>query len=259
MTRDLPPNVAAIGVALARNAGGYLRNTVRVAGVTCQVCSTPWPYSDTCNQCHRHEQSGMLIADRVASMVYAPKRLSSGQPGQMYVALFGYKSVRPQVAHTELIQSLLGLAISGHMVCGHKLAQQPVFRWAAVPSTQRPPQEHPLRRLVAARFQPGFEVALTTRPGAVKERTLQPANFEIHGTILPGTHVTVLDDSWVTGGSAQSAAVALRTAGAATVSILTLARVLGPEFGPNSDFMRSGYWQRDFDYTVCPWTGSGCP
>ncbi len=54
-------------------------------------------------------------------------------------------------------------------------------------------------------------------------------------------------------------AIALHQAGAASVSIMTLARILGAEHGPNAAFMRSDRWLRAFDYRICPWTGAACP
>jgi hypothetical protein len=43
-----------------------------------------------------------------------------------------------------------------------------------------------------------------------------------------GQDVLVLDDSWVSGGSAQSAAVALKRAGARRVAVIVLGRHLNP-------------------------------
>lgn len=259
MTREFPEGVAMIGVALENAAGGYLRNMSREPGIVCQVCGTPWGSGLFCNQCSPHARAGVRLADRVASMTYAPKHTLSGVPGQAYVALRGYKADRPQGSHVELVGSLLGLGINGHMRCAHQLAGVPNFRWTTVPSTRRDGREHPVRALAAARFTPGFELEVRARPGAQKLRAIQPENFEVIGEIPAHTHVGVIDDAWVTGGSAQSVAAVVSAAGASQVSILTAGRVLGPDFPPNAAYMRSDRWKQDFDFRICPWTGGACP
>jgi predicted molibdopterin-dependent oxidoreductase YjgC len=67
MTRVLPPAVVQIGEAISDNAG-YLHNTVREPLVTCEICSTPVEGYQLCYQCRTHVQSGLAIADRVASV-----------------------------------------------------------------------------------------------------------------------------------------------------------------------------------------------
>ena len=68
----------------------------------------------------------------------------------------------------------------------------------------------------------------------------------------------LLDDTWATGGHAQSAVLGLRAAGAAHVSLLVVARWIKADFGDNAAFLR-GLADRDYDPEVCPWTGSDCP
>jgi predicted amidophosphoribosyltransferase len=45
-----------------------------------------------------------------------------------------------------------------------------------------------------------------------------------------GKHVLVLDDVWTTGSEAQSAAFALRCAGAAAASVMVVGRWLNPRY-----------------------------
>lgn len=68
----------------------------------------------------------------------------------------------------------------------------------------------------------------------------------------------LLDDTWATGGHAQSAALGLRSAGAAHISLLVAARWIKTDYGDNAVFLRS-LADRDYDPEVCPWTGGGCP
>jgi len=66
-----------------------------------------------------------------------------------------------------------------------------------------------------------------------------------------------MDDTWTSGGHAQSAALALRGAGAARVSLLVIARWISPKYGDNAEFLRK-LSKSDYNPELCPWTGSQC-
>lgn len=70
-------------------------------------------------------------------------------------------------------------------------------------------------------------------------------------------HVLLIDDTWTTGGHAQSAVLALRKAGASRVSLLVVARWLKEDYGNNKQFIAS-LRTRDFNPGICPWTGGDC-
>jgi hypothetical protein len=70
--------------------------------------------------------------------------------------------------------------------------------------------------------------------------------------------VLLIDDTWTGGGHAQSAAVALRRAGATHVSMLVVARCVKEDFGDNARFLRE-LSSKDYDPATCPWTGGNCP
>lgn len=259
MTRRLPPALDDLGVALGRTAGGYLHNALREPPETCSVCATPVDGWQRCFKCNEHAKSGLPIADFVASMVYAVKRSPAGERDQMYTAMYGYKAPYPQATYVNVVRTLLLLGIVGHLDCVLSLSGASDVRWATVPGTQHA-REHPLHRLVASMFtSPDLEVPLRLSPTATKERALRPGGLIVEAAMPRDTHIALIDDSWVTGGSAQSAAVALRQAGAASVSILTVARVLEPTYRTTEAFLRSDSWGRPFDYAICPWTGGDCP
>jgi hypothetical protein len=95
---------------------------------------------------------------------------------------------------------------------------------AVVPSSRGRPGEHPLRTLVAPCLTLRW-AALAARPGeASRLRDLDPRRFR--AARLPGARVLLLDDTWTTGASAQSAAMALRRAGASAVAVVVLGRHL---------------------------------
>ena len=58
-----------------------------------------------------------------------------------------------------------------------------------------------------------------------RERVLDPQLFYVDSDQVSG-HVVIVEDSWVTGANAQSAAIALHQAGADYVTILSVARLL---------------------------------
>jgi hypothetical protein len=75
-------------------------------------------------------------------------------------------------------------------------------------------------------------VALSAGPrAAARGREVSPGWLRLPGDEaggVPGASVLVVDDTWVSGGTAQSVAVALKRAGAARVTIVVLGRHLDP-------------------------------
>jgi hypothetical protein len=152
---------------------------------------------------------------------------------------------------------LLRIALSSHTKCAEVLGGRPVTRWAVVPSLPAKPHAHPLRSLVSGYVQ-GTEVSLLAAKTVHDPRAVSPDHFSC-GTVLPAeAHVLLIDDTWTTGGHAQSAVLALRRAGAARVSVLVVARWLKEDFGNNRHFI-SGLATRDFNPRTCPWTANTCP
>jgi hypothetical protein len=96
---------------------------------------------------------------------------------------------------------------------------------AVVPSGRGRPGLHPLRALAgpvlagAALDLPWARLSLADPddPGA---READPGRFL--AAPVPGAGVLLLDDTWTTGASAQSAAAALRLAGARSVAVVVL-------------------------------------
>jgi predicted amidophosphoribosyltransferase len=52
--------------------------------------------------------------------------------------------------------------------------------------------------------------------------------FSLGSDSLNGRHLLIIDDTWTTGGHAQSLALSARAAGAGAVTIVVLARWLDP-------------------------------
>ena len=241
--------MARLSAALVSRAGGYFRNPVRLDGVTCAVCMTPVASYERCYQCEHRERAG--LADAVAFLTYAVAGEQSG-----YV-MRGYKARPPLGEHRTIVTLLVLLALSRHADCPGTLAGAPVTYWASVPSLPAKPGEHPLHQIVGnLALRP--EIPLVAAAKTQFPRDVSPQHFGTNARLPLGSHVLLIDDTWVAGGRAQSAVLALRKAGAAHVSVLVVARWLKKDFGANAKFL-STLSSVDYDPGICPWTGSSCP
>ena len=160
------------------------------------------------------------MADLVAPVAIAVK----GDPYAEY--LWQYKSAVPSLHAREraerLLRALLLLFLRDHGTCLWTAAGVGVPTQAAVVPTGRSrPGPHPLR-LLAADYLDLPWAELTARPGRYLDRELDPTRYA--AAVRPGARVLLLDDTWTTGSSAQSAAMALRNAGARTVVTVVLGR-----------------------------------
>ena len=247
-----PTTLERLIAALVQNAGGWLRNPVRIRSVTCEVCTTPTESGYIkCFPCKLHCEAAR-VADQVAPLTYAIAQTQSG-----YV-MRGYKATPPVHEHKKYVTLLSILGLSIHARCAGNLLGAPITHWSLVPSLPPKPGDHPLRALVA-NSAPGTETILTAARHTQFPRNMGADHFTVStGPIIQGSHVLLIDDTWAGGGHAQSAALALRAAGASFVSVMVVARWLRPEYAQNSQFIKERL-TLDYDPYVCPWTGGGCP
>jgi orotate phosphoribosyltransferase len=96
-----------------------------------------------------------------------------------------------------------------------------------VPSGRGRPGPHPLAALIAPYLARPPATLVTAGPADLGCRELDPGRFRAIQP-LPGAAVLLLDDTWTTGASVQSAALALRAAGARHVAVVVLGRHLNP-------------------------------
>lgn len=99
---------------------------------------------------------------------------------------------------------------------------------------------------------------LTAAESVEYARAVRPGHFGVQGSLPERSHVLLMDDTWASGGHAQSAVLALRRAGAAHVSLLVAARWINRDYGGNVRFLRD-LAKRGYDPETCPWTGGDCP
>jgi len=231
---------------LVARAGGYLRNPIREPLVTCGVCATPVDGYQRCYRCNEHHREhGNDLADLVAPVTYA---IAGNQAA--YV-MRGYKAGRPVPEHIRIVSAMTWVALTEHAACAGTLTSRPVTHWGTVPSLPLKPGDHIFRRIVATSPPVPNEVVLTAATRVASPRAAKLGHFT--AVVPSGSHVLLLDDTWTEGGHAQSAALALRDAGAATVSVMVVARWINPEFGSNSTFIRERL-TNNYDPEICPWT-----
>ena len=189
----------------------------------CAVCRGParGGYA-RCYQCAQHDLLGPgLLADAVAPISYAVKGTAFA------TGLWRYKSRRsPDPAARAALLALLLAFLHDHGRCVWRRAGMLApGRLAVVPSGCGRPGPHPLLEMAGPYLRLPM-TGLVIRPGE-QGRDPNPDRF-ISERTGPRASVLLLDDSWVSGASAQSAAAALKRAGARHVAVVTLGRHLDP-------------------------------
>lgn len=241
--------LSRLSALLVARAGGYLRNPVRRDRVTCAICATPVAGYERCYRCMMQRRTG--DADAVAFLTYA---VSGQQSGYL---MRGYKAPSPVEEHRTVVTLLCLVGLAAHERCPAVLGGAAITHWAAVPSLPAKPGAHPLRAMVR-NAAPGSEVRLTAASAVADPRDVNPNHFSAATAMPQGSHVLLMDDTWAGGGHAQSAALALRNAGAQRVSVLVVACWIKENYAGNAEFLGS-IAARDYDPRICPWTGGACP
>ncbi len=192
--------------------------------VACQVCRGPVTAGFArCYRCDLHWRiAGALLADAVVPVGYAVK-------GSAFASdLWRYKR-DDDAAATGRLRLMLRDFLRDHGDCVQHAAGMtgPPGRLAVVPSGQGRPGAHPLAGLVASCLTlPAVQLTAGPQPLA-RGREIDPGWVRVDGG-LAGESVLVVDDTWVSGGSAQSVAVALKRAGAVRVAVVVLGRHVNP-------------------------------
>ena len=217
----------------------------RAAGPHCATCRGPVRSGYACcYQCERHALFGPgLLADTVVPICYAVK-------GTAFAAdLWRYKSgPEPDAAARASLQALLLAFLRDHGACvWHQAAMPPPTHLAVVPTGCGRPGLHPLLRLVRSHL--GLPLApLVIRPGR-QGRDLDPHRF-LARRLPAAARVLLLEDSWVSGASAQSAAAALKRAGARQVAVVVAGRHLNPA-DPHTAPLTARLTPAPYDPAIC--------
>jgi hypothetical protein len=214
--RSAPPTLYQLGPYPA----GSLPSS---AAAGCVVCRGPVrPGFGRCYQCGRHGLLGHgLLADAVVPISYAIS-------GTAFAGdLWRYKSwLAPSAPARTSVLALLLAFLNDHGACVWRYAAMPPpDRLAVVPTGCGRPGPHPLLRLASPYLRlPLWPLAI--RPGR-QGRDLDLSRFQAEA-MPAGASVLLLDDTWVSGASAQSAAAALRLAGASHVAVVVMGRHINP-------------------------------
>jgi hypothetical protein len=201
----------------------------------CPVCRGPAGSGRSrCFQCDLHWQCAAgSLADVVVPVAFAIKGSAHAN------RLWRYKSPRVTAAevtgHAATIRAMLLVFLRDHGPCLWRSAgTAPPTHVAVVPTARQRPGRHPLRSLLEGYLTIPW-AGLVPIPDGERLRDLDPGRFRAGR--LPGARVLLVDDTWTTGSSAQSAAMALRAAGARSVVTVVLGRhVSAPMAG------RAGLW-----------------
>jgi hypothetical protein len=213
----------------------------------CLACRGPVrPGYARCYQCDLHEQAAHgCLADAVVPISYAVK-------GTCFAAgLWQYKSGLDAARRVRAgLRALLLIFLRDHGGCVWRQAGMPTpTHLAVVPSGSGRPGPHPAWDLVSPYLRLS-RVTLSVRPGAEPAgRELNPGRLRATG-LPPGGDVLLVDDTWVSGASAQSAAVALKRAGARRVAVVVLGRHVNPA-DPNAGPLARSLEIGRFDQAWC--------
>ena len=206
----------------------------------CRTCRGPVQAGFArCYQCDlAHARCAGLLADVVAPVAYAVKG------GRLAGDLWRYKS--GAAGATEAGARLTAMLArflreqggqvwrAAGLIAGPGLA-------AVVPSGQGRPGAHPLAGIVASCVDVPI-VPLSSAPGAAaRARGLADgvaAGWLTVGGAVAGADVLLVDDTWVSGASAQSAAAALKAAGARRVALVVIGRHVDPADPRSAEFLR---------------------
>jgi predicted amidophosphoribosyltransferase len=211
----------------------------------CGVCLNFTNGYARCYACAHEEQ----LLDVVAPISYSVAR------EQLHHALAAYKRIGGEVARRLSVQlaAVLWRYLAEHEHCIARAAGTPGFELVTtVPSGNlERDEQHPLRSIVGELAGPTrdrHERLLSRSAVAVGPREFSPEKYTARRQ-LDGQSVLLIDDTWTTGANAQSAAAALKAAGAGPVAGVVIGRHLNREWHENDRRIRG--LSTPFDWRRC--------
>ncbi len=221
------------------------------------VCAVCWtaanPDFRVCFQCNvaRNEYRGRL-ADVVVPIALAVKR------EQLAHELWHYKydvdaSVRARL--TTRLAAVLWRFLGEHEEHIADAADVPRFDIVTtVPGTRERDKEHPIESIVGTivgQTKSRFEPLLTLRRDtAAPPHTFDGDRYRATQALRGHPAALLIDDTWTSGSNAQSAALALREAGATKVAIVVIGRHFDRSFRNCEDYYLQAR-KRKFTWDTC--------
>jgi predicted amidophosphoribosyltransferase len=217
------------------------------------VCERCFDLTDGGARCFHCSHDASFV-DAMAAVSYS----IGGE--QLHHALAGYKrySEAPARYLTAVLAAILWRHVKEHESCLARAVGVPAFDVVTtVPSSDAGRDEtHPLHRLVGEVVKP-----LQPRYARLLRRTetrVIPHRFHAERYAatadLGRRAILLIDDTWTTGANAQSAAAALKAAGAQRVAVLVIGRYVNREWGHNDRQLRR--LARPFDWGRCALCGA---
>ncbi|WP_330338521.1 hypothetical protein [Streptomyces sp. NBC_00557] len=254
-------------VGLSARYANFLVHPLLPGPGVCRVCRGPAKIGYyLCRPCNETTKLlGTGVADAVVPVSLALK-------GEQYAhELWRYKNAvgRQQQYFRMGLAAVLWRFLAQHEDCIRARCAVSCFDSVTmVPSTSGRPG-HPLRTMLAemvgvtrARYR---DLLVPTPEADGLGRAASSGRYE--AVALRGENVLLIDDTWATGNHAQSAAAALKAAGAGSVAIVVLGRHLNIDYGNTADHVEQARLRR-FSWDACalrPWShpggvsGSGVP
>lgn len=197
----------------------FMRNPLRASPGVCAVCTTIIePQYVRCWQCEFQPR----YADAVLPISY------SIHGYQLHHSLAGYKRSPPSRKLEMDLAAVLWRFLSIHEPCLVEGMPTGTLSVATTVPSGNPARDaaHPLRRIVGTTVKatvPRYEHLLRRTTKAVPDRIVDPEKY-VATRELSDEGVLLIDDTWTSGASAQSAAAALRAAGAGAVGVVVIGR-----------------------------------
>ncbi|HYR62062.1 MAG TPA: hypothetical protein VET24_05440 [Actinomycetota bacterium] len=229
---------------------------------TAAACTWVPPAGDgVCEVCHASARPGRtrcLACFRTAAQVTLPAAtvvpISLYRTGDnLWYALRRYKDGRDPRLRRRLGRGL------GRLLCGFLRRHlgciapgaSPAWRITVVPATRRRAQRHPLERVVRRsrwlrrRYVRTLRTATRPAHNAASDRAFRVVRD------VAGLELVVVDDTFTTGASVQSAVSALRLAGATVVAVVVIGRVVNPDANPAEAHLWAAVRRRRWRLNEC--------
>lgn len=212
----------------------------------CLVCRRDTNQFARCYHCNRHRTGfGAELAEVVVPVSIAIKG------DQLARELWRYKNSevdRERRDFTNGLAFVLAAFLNEHEDClAHAAGLDRFALVTSVPSKREPePLAEVLGRQVG-RTRDRFATLL--RADTPNDDELDPETVTVIGEVA-GRSILLVDDTWTTGASLQSAAVALTRAGAATVAGLVIGRHFDPKHERAAAYLEK-VRSHPFDWGVC--------
>jgi hypothetical protein len=220
------------------------------------VCTTCFDFIDEYDRCFACASQPSVIA------AVAPISYSIGRE-QLHHALASYKRLDGEVAQRLGLQlgAVLWRFLVTHERCVTRAAGADYFPVVTTVPSGDPSRdrEHPLRWIaseVVGPIRERYERLLRRTETEADPHTFDADRF-VAVRRLDGEPVLLIDDTWTTGANAQSAAAALRAAGAGPIGAVVIGRHVNRGWHDNDRQLRA--LEQPYDWRHCAICAPGRP